>query len=187
MAHRERSGGAAASLVTASAGNHGRALAAAAEAFGLPLIVFTAADAPRTKLEAIARHGATLRADNKDYDEAERKAKAYAASTGATFVSPYNHPDVVAGAGTIALEMFEDAADIGTLVVPIGGGGLINGIAVVAKAIAPNCRVIGAEAAASCPFHTGLRAGRLVEIVPGATLADGLAGNPEPDTITFEP
>src|ERR1700730_3651861 len=85
-------------LVTASAGNHGRALAAAAETFGLPLTVFTPADAPTTKLTAISRHGAELRAEGRDYDEAERMAKAFALDTGAAFISPYNDADVIAGA-----------------------------------------------------------------------------------------
>jgi threonine dehydratase len=186
IARRERHDGGDTPLVTASAGNHGRALAAAAETFGLSLVVFTPSDAPRAKLDAIARHGATLRADAPDYDEAERRAKAFAVATGAAFVSPYNDPDVVAGAGTIAFEIFEDAPDVDTMVVPIGGGGLASGIGIVAKAIAPSGRVVGVEAAASCAFQTSRRAGRLVEIVPGKTLADGLGGNPDPDTITFD-
>jgi threonine dehydratase len=173
-------------LVTASAGNHGRALAAAAEAFGLPLTVFTPADAPRTKLQAIARHGADLRAVGRDYDEAEQLAKTFARTSGGTFVSPYNDRDVVAGAATVALEIFEDDPGIDALVVPIGGGGLISGMAAVAKALGA-CTVVGVEVEASCAFQTSVRAGRLVEIVPGPTLADGLGGNPDPDTITFEP
>jgi threonine dehydratase len=185
IARLERPGGPPAQLVTASAGNHGRALAAAAEAFRLPLIVFTPADAPTTKLDAIRRHGAELRADGRDYDDAERLAQAFAKKTGAEFISPYNDPDVIAGAATIALEIFEDAADTDTLVVPIGGGGLISGIATAAKAIDARSEVIGVEVEASCPFQTSVRAGRLVEIVPGATLADGLGGNPDPETITF--
>jgi threonine dehydratase len=185
MARLERHDGAPAQLVTASAGNHGRALADAAEAFHLPLVVFTPADAPRTKLDAIRRHGADLRATGRDYDHAELLAKAYAKSTGAAFVSPYNDADVIAGAGTVALEIFEDTADVDTVVVPIGGGGLISGVATAARAIAPDCSIVGVEVDASCAFQTSIRAGRLVEIVPGPTLADGLGGNPDPDTITF--
>jgi threonine dehydratase len=172
-------------LVTASAGNHGRALAVAAERFSLPLTVFTPADAPRTKLDAIRRHRATLRAEGRDYDDAERMAKSFAEETGAMFVSPYNDVDVIQGAATIALEMFEDRPDLDTIVVPIGGGGLIGGIAAATRALKPSCRVIGVEAAASCAFHTSVKAGHLVEIVPAPTLADGLAGNPDPGTITF--
>ncbi len=172
-------------LVTASAGNHGRALAAAAETFGLPLVVFTPTDAAQTKVLAIRRHGATLRAEGRDYDEAERMAKAYAAENGAEFVSPYNDRDVIAGAATIALEVVEDRPAVSMLVVPIGGGGLISGVAATAKAINPALMVVGVEAEASCAFQTSIRAGRLVEIVPGPTLADGLGGNPDPETITF--
>ena len=185
LARLERPDGAPAQLVTASAGNHGRALAAAAQTFGLPLIVFTPSDAPKTKLDAIRRHGADLRADGRDYDDAERMAKAFASSTGAEFISPYNDADVIAGAATIALEVFEDAPGVDTLIVPVGGGGLISGVAAAAKSITPACEVIGVEVAASCAFQTSVRAGRLVEIVPGATLADGLGGNPDPETITF--
>lgn len=172
-------------LVTASAGNHGLALALAAEQFSLPLVVFTPADAPRTKLEAIGRHQATLRAEGRDYDDAERMAKRYAKDHGAVFVSPYNDRDVIEGAATIAVELFEDLASVDTIVVPIGGGGLISGIALAARAINPSCRVIGVEAAASCAFLTSVRAGRLVEIEPGPTLADGLGGNPDSGTMTF--
>jgi threonine dehydratase len=172
-------------VVTASAGNHGRALAAACERFRLPLVVFTPAGAPKTKLAAITRHGAELRSEGRDYDDAERLALAHARETGAEFISPYNDADVVAGAGTVALELFEDAPDLDSIVVPIGGGGLISGVALAAKAIAPSCEVIGVEAEVSCAFLTGVRAGRLVEIVPGATIADGLGGNPDPATITF--
>ncbi|HEX3645555.1 MAG TPA: threonine/serine dehydratase [Vicinamibacterales bacterium] len=177
--------GAPAQLVTASAGNHGRGLAAAARIFNLPLVVFTPANAPHTKLAAIRRDGADLRPDGRDYDEAERMARAFAKETGAEFISPYSDADVIAGAATVALEMFEDEPDLDVLLVPIGGGGLISGVATVAKAIDPRCEVIGVEIAASNAFQQSVRAGRLVEIVPGETLADGLGGNADPDTITF--
>src|SRR5262249_15048159 len=149
-------------------------------------VVFTPEDAPRTKLAAIERHGATLRAEGRDYDDAERMAKAFAADTGAEFLSPYNDPDVIAGGATVALEIFEDAPSTDLLIVPIGGAGLVSGMAAAAKAIAPDCLVIGVEVEASCAFQTSVAAGRLVEIEPGPTLADGLGGNPDPDTITFD-
>jgi threonine dehydratase len=187
VARLERGVPALARIVTASAGNHGCALAAAAETFSLPLTVFTPGDAPQVKLAAISRHGAELRADSRDYDEAERRAKAFARDTGAAFISPYNDPDVIAGAATVALEIFEEIPDIETLVVPVGGGGLISGAAAVAKALSAACTVVGVEVEASCAFQTSVRAGKLVEIVPGPTLADGLGGNPDPETITFEP
>jgi threonine dehydratase len=172
-------------IVTASAGNHGRALAAAAEIFKLPLVVFTPADAPHAKVTAIRRHGAELRAEGRDYDDAEQLALAFAARSGAEFISPYNDADVIAGAATIAIEIAEDAAGTDTLIVPIGGGGLISGVAAAAKSIDPAIVVVGVEAEASCAFQTSVRAGRLVTIVPGPTLADGLGGNPDPETITF--
>jgi threonine dehydratase len=181
----ERGQAAPTEIVTASAGNHGRGLAAAAETFHLPLIVFTPADAPKTKLAAIERHGAVLRAEAPDYDAAERMAKAFAAQSGAEFISAYSDPDVIAGAATVALEIFEDKPATDMLIVPIGGGGLISGMALVAKAINPACQVIGIELDVSCAFQTSVRAGKLVEIVAGPSLADGLGGNPDPETITF--
>jgi threonine dehydratase len=185
IARLERGSAAPARLVTASAGNHGRALAAAAEIFRLPLVVFTPVDAPHSKVAAIRRHGAELRAEGRDYDDAERLARAFAAETGAEFISPYNDADVIAGAATIALEIAEDDGDINVIVVPIGGGGLISGIAAAAKAIDPGIEIVGVEVEASCAFQTSVRDGHLVPIVPGPTLADGLGGNPDPETITF--
>jgi len=172
-------------LVTASAGNHGRALAYAARTLGLPLTVFIAADAPRAKVDAIRAAGARLE-PCKDYDEAERRAKAHAASGDFVFVSPYSHPDVIAGAGTIMLELLEDLPNLDAVVVPVGGGGLISGIGIAAKALSPSTRVIGVEVEASSPFTHSLAAGRLVTIVVGPSLADGLIGNVDPDTITFD-
>jgi threonine dehydratase len=186
MARLERAGGPPKQLVTASAGNHGRGLAAAARAFNLPLVVFTPADAPKTKLEAIRRDGADLRPEGRDYDEAERMAKTFARQTGAEFISPYSDADVIAGAATVALEMFEDDPAIDTLFVPIGGGGLISGMATVAKAIDPRREVIGVELDVAHAFLQSVKAGKLIEIDAGASLADGLGGNPDPETITFE-
>jgi threonine dehydratase len=172
-------------VVTASAGNHGRAIATAAEALGLHATVFAPCDAPQAKLAAIQRHGAELRPEP-TYDAAEAAARAFAVDTRQPYVSPYNHHDVIAGAGTIALEIFEAVPLLNTIVVPVGGGGLIAGVAIAAKAIAPQARVIGVEVAASCAVSTSLRAGRIVTIDPRPTLADGLAGNLEPQSITFE-
>ncbi|HEY7055969.1 MAG TPA: pyridoxal-phosphate dependent enzyme, partial [Vicinamibacterales bacterium] len=172
-------------LVTASAGNHGRALAFAADALGLPLTVFIASDAPRTKLDAIRATRADLRLAA-SYDDAERQAKVYAAHTGARYISPYSHPDVIAGAGTILLEILEDLPSVEAVIVPVGGGGLISGIGIAANGLAPAVKVIGVEVAASCPFTKSLAAGRVVRIDVGPSLADGLTGNLDPDTITFD-
>jgi len=181
---RER-GGQAPRLVTASAGNHGRALAFAARALDLPLTVFIAADAPRAKIDAIRAAGADVR-DCRDYDEAEREAKAHAATGAGLFISPYSHPDVIAGAGTIGLELLDDLPSLDAVVVPVGGGGLVSGIAIAVKALSPSTRIVGVEVATSCPFTMSLAAGRLVTIDVGPSLADGLTGNLDPDTITLD-
>ncbi len=173
-------------LVTASAGNHGRALAWAGRQLGFSTVVFTPRDAPTTKREAIARLGADLRAEADGYEDSERRAKAFAAAEGLPYVSPYSHPDIIAGAATAGLEVLEDVPDTDLVVVPVGGGGLLAGVAAVVKSINPRIQVIGAEAAASPAFSTSLSAGRIVEVEVRPTLADGLAGNMDPDTITFE-
>jgi threonine dehydratase len=186
LERRPRVGGKAGAIVTASAGNHGRALACAAERLGLDLVVFTPASAPRAKLDHIRRHGAVLRAEAATYEDTERLAKAFAESEGATYISPYSHPDVIAGAGTVAIEILEEWPAVETLVVPVGGGGLVSGMAVVAKQAARRIEVVGVEAEASPAFRESLKAGRIVEVEVRPTLADGLAGNMDPQTITFE-
>ena len=178
----ERSDGARARLVTASAGNHGRALAQAAAAAGLPLTVYIAENAPRTKVDAIRALGAELR-PCADYDEAELRAKEHGARGEALFISPYAHPDVIAGAGTVAVEILEDLPEVDTIVAAIGGGGLISGIAIAAQGRA---RAAGAEVEASTPFTRSLAAGHVVPIEVGDTVADGLSGNLDPESPTFE-
>jgi threonine dehydratase len=180
----EERGGCAPRLVTASAGNHGRALAHAAWAAGLHLTVYIAETAPRTKIEAIRTAGAELR-PCADYDEAERRAKEHGATGEALFISPYSHPDVIAGAGTVGLEILEAGEGIDTIVVPIGGGGLVSGIAIAAHETT-GAAIIGVEVEASSPLTQSLAAGRIVEIEVSPTLADGLAGNLDPDAITFD-
>ena len=172
-------------IVTASAGNHGRAMAWAVRDSNISLTVYVPEKAPRTKLEAIAASGATI-VHCRDYDDAERRAKEEASRAGARYVSPYSHPDVIAGAGTIGLEILDEWPDVDLIVVPIGGGGLISGIALAATALSKRVRVAGVEVEASCPFTRGIAAGRIVEIDVQPTLADGLSGNLDPDTLTFD-
>jgi threonine dehydratase len=172
-------------IVTASAGNHGRAIALAAERVGLTAVVFTPATAPDTKKAAIRRHGAELRDEAPDYDTAEQQARDYAARADATYISPYNHPDVIAGAATIALELLDDAPEIETVVVPLGGGGLAGGIGLVIKSAAPQVTVVGVEVEASRPFSVGLAHGAITTIEVLPSLADGLVGNLEPGSMTF--
>jgi threonine dehydratase len=172
-------------LVTASAGNHGRALAMAAEQLGLSCIVFTPKTAPDTKKNAIRRHGAILHADCDDYDTAERQAREFAAAEGAVYLSPYNHPDVIAGAGTTGLEIVDQLPMFDVAVVPLGGGGLASGVGLALKAVVPTATIVGVEVEASTPFTLSLEAGRIVEISPQPSLADGLVGNLEPGSMTF--
>jgi threonine dehydratase len=178
-------GRAAPTLVTASAGNHGRALALAAERLGLDCVVFTPAGAPEAKKNAIRQHGAILHGECADYDAAERQAKEHAATTGAVYISPYNHRDVIAGAGTIGLEIVEAMPSFDVIVIPLGGGGLASGMGLAIKAAAPHTTIIGVEVEASSPFTQSLAAGRITEITPEHSLADGLTGNLEPGTMTF--
>ena len=178
--------GPAGRIVTASAGNHGRAMAYAAERLGLRLVVYTPRSAPRAKLDYIARHGADLR-PAPTYEDAERLARACAAETGATYISPYSHPDVIAGAATVAVEILEDWPDADMILAPVGGGGLVSGIAIAARALAAGrVDVVGVECEASPAFHEALKAGRIVEIEVHPTLADGLAGNMDPESTTFD-
>jgi threonine dehydratase len=183
----EESGSSAPPLVvTASAGNHGRALALAGERLGLRVIVYTPRTAPETKKAAIGRHGAELRDHEPDYDAAERAARACADAEGALYISPYNHADVIAGAATAALEVLEQLPDFDVLVAPLGGGGLVSGLGLALEGAAPHVQIVGVETAASTPFAVSLANGRLTEIDPGLSLADGLTGNLEPGSITFE-
>lgn len=169
-------------LVTASAGNHGRAMAHAAAGAGMSLAVYVPEHAPRAKLDPIRELGAELR-PCRDYDEAERRARQEGAAGRGVYISPYAHPDVIAGAGTVGLEILEDDGQVDTIVTSIGGGGLISGIAIAAEGRAA---VMGAEVEASTPFTSSLAAGRLVEIEVRDSLADGLTGNLDPGSPTLE-
>jgi threonine dehydratase len=173
-------------LVTASAGNHGVALACAAASAGVPATVFTPANAPLTKLRAIARYGADLRAEAYDYDDAEARALAYAGAYAATYVSPYNHPDIIAGAGTLGLELIDVWPDLDVVLVPVGGGGLISGIAIAIKATRPAVRIVGVEAENNPVFTRSLEAGRITHVDVRPTIADGLSGNLEAGSLTFD-
>jgi threonine dehydratase len=172
-------------IVSASAGNHGRAIALAAEELGLPCVVFTPATAPEAKQNAIRRHGAVLHSDCEDYDAAEKQAKEFAEAEGGVYISPYNHPDVIAGAGTIGLEIVETMPSFDVIVIPLGGGGLASGVGLALKAAAPQATIVGVEVEASSPFTLSLEAGRITEITPRPSLADGLVGNLEPGSMTF--
>ena len=183
---RERAGsGTRPRIVTASAGNHGRGLAWAARIAGLDLLVFTPRSAPRAKLEPIRAAGAELRAEADDYEASERAAKDYARANGIPFISAYSHPDLLAAIGTIALEILEDLPATRQIVAPVGGGGLVAGVAATAKATDASIEIVGVEAQSSQAFTASLKAGRIVEVEVAPTIADGLAGNMDPDNLAF--
>ena len=180
LAERER---ALPPLVTASAGNHGVALSSVARELGARLTIYVPRSAPHAKLDRLRGVGITIVADCANYDEAEARALAAATAGDGVFISPYNHPDVIAGAGTVALEILEDLPDAGAIVVPTGGGGLLAGVAVGADGRVP---VIGVEPSANPAFTDALAAGHTTTIVPAPSLADGLLGNMEQGALTFE-
>jgi threonine dehydratase len=175
--------GALPTLVTASAGNHGLALATAASAAGASLIVYAPRTTPAAKLERMRRPGVRVDTSSRDYDEAERRALEAAAHGDGTYVSPYNNPDVIAGAGTVALEILDDLPSPGGIVVPTGGGGLLSGMALAVRDVA---QVVGVEPEVNPAFTSSLAAGRIMAIAPGESLADGLLGNLEAGSITFD-
>jgi threonine dehydratase len=172
-------------ILTVSAGNHGLAVAHCAERLRLDATIVVPRTGSPAKIEAIRRYGVTLLARGENYDEAEREAREMERASGKVFVSPYNDPFVIAGQGTVAMEMMADDADIDAIVVPTSGGGLLAGVLISAKTINPRIKVYGAEPAASPTMKRSLEAGRIVEIEEDATIADGLAGNIEPGSITF--
>jgi threonine dehydratase len=146
--------------------------------------VFVPASTPRIKLDPMRALGADVQLCD-TYDEAEQAAKAWARETGAPYISPYGHPHVIAGAGTVALEILDERPDVAEIVVSLGGGGLASGTGVAARSLSGSTQVTAVEVEASAPFTASLARGRIVSIEVGRTLADGLAGNLDPDTPTF--
>jgi threonine dehydratase len=171
-------------VVTASAGNHGLGVAFAAQVLGARATIVLPHNASPAKRAALERFDVELVAHGASYEEAEAHALDLAGA-GARFVSAYNDPDVIAGQGTIALELFEQVPDLGMIVAPIGGGGLVAGLALAATA-RPGVRVCGVEAQASPAVSASVAAGRVVTVPVGPTLADGLAGNLEPGSVTVD-
>jgi len=164
-------------VATASAGNHGLGLAFAAHALGVHATIFVPRHAPRVKRERIRSLGAELRLVEGDYDDAHAEALAHAKREGVPYIHAYSDPDVVTGQGTVALEILASLPDVATVVVPIGGGGLVGGVGGALRAIAPWVRVIGAQSEATRAMHDSWRAGYLIpgEAIP--TLCDGLSGD----------
>jgi len=171
--------------ITISAGNHAQALALAARDEDVDALVFMPADASPAKVAATRGYGATVDLESADTMEALERMRAVAAQTGRVIVHPYDDPLIVAGQGTAGLEISDDAPDADTVVVPIGGGGLISGIATAVKGLRPDARVIGVEPELSAAMRTAIDTGAPVPAVPGPTIADALR-SPVAGTIALE-
>jgi threonine dehydratase len=162
-------------VVAASAGNHAQALAAAAQRRGIPCEVFVPADAPISKTEAARGHGATVYLGGSGVDDCIGRAQERAQSQGMTFVHPFDDPMIVAGQGSLGLELVEDVEDLAQVVVPVGGGGLASGIAIAVKSLKPDVRLIGVQVAACAPYPESLKRGEVVPVESALTIADGIA------------
>jgi threonine dehydratase len=167
--------GAARGVVAASAGNHAQALAYAARIRGVRCEVYMPAGAPIAKAEAARDLGAIVHLGGDDVDACIADAGAHAAADGLVLVHPFDDPDVVAGQGTIGLELLEEVPDLARVVVPVGGGGLISGIAIAVKSARPEVQVIGVQVDACAPFPESLRRGTPVPARSALTIADGIA------------
>ncbi|HVW32670.1 MAG TPA: threonine ammonia-lyase [Acidimicrobiia bacterium] len=165
----------AAGVVAASAGNHAQGVALAASLLGVRSTIFMPATAPFPKVAATRGYGAEVVLGGVVFDDALTDALAYAERSGATFVSPFNDPVVIAGQGTIGLELADQAAEAETVVVSVGGGGLISGVAVALKALRPGIRIVGVEAEGAASMTASLAAGRTVTLDRIDTMADGIA------------
>jgi threonine dehydratase len=172
-------------LITASSGNHGLALATAARLTGHKVRVVLPETVARAKLDKIVALGVDTLLHPGDSGMAERHARALAEAEGCAYVSPYNDPEIIAGQGTLGLELLEQLPCIDTVYVAMGGGGLISGTAAVLKAFGPPVRIVGVSAQASAALAASLHAGEVVEVEHADTLADGVAGGMDADSITF--
>lgn len=180
MPPEQRAGG----VITASAGNHGLGVALAARLLGISATVVVPTTVPLAKLTAIQRQGAEAVLEGPTYDDAHAAAGVLARERDLTYVHAFDDPDVIAGQGTVALELIADGPELDAIVVPVGGGGLISGIAVAAKALRPHVRVIGVQATGSPALAESFREGRLMTAA-SSTIADGIAVK-RPGALAFE-
>ncbi len=172
-------------VVAASAGNHAQGVALAAAALGTKATVVMPAAAPLPKVAATRSYGADVVLHGAAVEDALALARELAAETGSIFIHPFDHPDVIAGQGTIGLEIAEQCPEVRTIAVPVGGGGLAAGIAVAASAVLPGVRLIGVQAEAVAPVPGSIAAGHPVSVTPTATMADGIAVA-RPGDLTIE-
>jgi len=170
-------------LIAYSSGNHAQATAIAARHVGAACTIVMPADAPRSKLEATRGYGANVVTYDRFRDNREKIAAGILEKTGAVLVPPFDHPMIIAGQGTAALELLEQAADLDAVIAPVGGGGLLSGCAVAAKGRNPKIRIFGVEPERANDTYLSVRSGERVEIKPD-TIADGLR-SPMPGKLTF--
>ncbi len=163
-------------VVTASTGNHGRALAWAARAERIPCTVCLSNLVPENKADAVRELGAAVVRIGADQDAAVAEALRLAEKGGLGYIPPFDHPDVIAGQGTLGLELLEDAPELDTLLIPLSGGGLLAGVALAAKAVNPGIRIVGISPERGAAMIASLHAGHPVEVAEEATLADSLGG-----------
>lgn len=176
----------AAGVVAASAGNHAQGVALASSLLGVRSTVFMPVGAPLPKVAATQSYGAEVRLHGQVVDETLAAAQQYAEETGAVFIHPFDHPDIIAGQGTVGLEILEQCPEVRTIVVGIGGGGLAAGIAVAVKALRPDIRIVGVQAEGAAAYPPSLAAGHPVSLDNPATMADGIkVGRPGDVPFTF--
>lgn len=163
-------------LITASAGNHGLAVAYIGRMMGLKTTIVVPKSAPRVKMEGIQGLGADVVVKGTYYDEAVTHCFVLASQTGATYIPATEDHLVIAGQGTVGCEILEGLPDVQTVIAPIGGGGLISGMALWIKSLDSNIRVVGAQSTSACTMYESFRAGKVVKVPYVPTIADGLAG-----------
>ncbi|MGW3834355.1 threonine ammonia-lyase [Streptomyces microflavus] len=164
----------AAGVVAASAGNHAQGVALASTLLGVRSTVFMPVGAPLPKVAATQEYGAEVRLHGQVVDETLAAAQQYAEETGAVFIHPFDHPDIIAGQGTVGLEILEQCPEVRTIVVGIGGGGLAAGIAVAVKALRPDIRIVGVQAEGAAAYPPSLAVGHPVSLDNPVTMADGI-------------
>jgi threonine dehydratase len=171
-------------VVAFSSGNHAQAVALAAQLLGVPAVICMPDDAPGVKLAATRGYGAEVLVYERASTDREAFARAVASERGATLIPPYDHPHVIAGQGTAALELLQQVPDLDALVIPVGGGGLLGGCALAAKTIDPALRVFGVETEGADDVRRSLHAGERISIAPPPTIADGIRTQ-SPGELTF--
>jgi threonine dehydratase len=171
-------------LVAASSGNHGLAVAYVAKLVGASATIVVPTNAVEEKVDAIEEYGARVVKHGLYHDERMNKALEIQKATRATLVPPFDDPDVIAGQGTIGLEICDDLPNVDTVVVPIGGGGLISGVSTAIKDLNPSVKIIGVEPEKASSMFQSIKEGKIVRLIDTSSIADGLAAR-EPGTITF--